>query len=144
MTDLSSAARQDQFLEVIDRDEAERRFHAHLALVPCGNETVPLDEALDRVLADDVLAAVDVPGFDRANVDGFALQAADTFGATRPATKLSLPEKRRLRERSTIPTPRSSPPRSASWGANRSLWGSCGTTKPKFQPAWPKGSAVIS
>lgn len=81
-TDLSIAARQDQFLEVIDRDEAHRRFQAHLQLVPLGCEQVPLDQALDRVIAEDVLAAVDVPGFDRANVDGFAVHAADTFGAT--------------------------------------------------------------
>ncbi|HTI51295.1 MAG TPA: molybdopterin biosynthesis protein [Planctomycetaceae bacterium] len=80
--DPISAARQDQFLDVIDRDEARRRFHAHLRLTPPGNEIVPLDRALERVLADDVLANFDVPGFDRANVDGFALQAVDTFGAT--------------------------------------------------------------
>ena len=33
------------------------------------------------MLGDDVIAEVDVPGFDRSNVDGFAVQAADTFGA---------------------------------------------------------------
>lgn len=76
------AGRQEQFLDVIDCDEARRRFHAHLRLAPLGSEQVPLDAALDRVLADDVIATVDVPGFDRANVDGFAVQAADTFGAS--------------------------------------------------------------
>jgi putative molybdopterin biosynthesis protein len=81
-TDLSIAAQQDQFLDVIDRDEAHRRFHAHLKLAPLGCEPVPLDQALDRVIAEDVIATVDVPGFDRANVDGFAVHAADTFGAT--------------------------------------------------------------
>ena len=35
-----------------------------------------------RVLADDVRAEVDVPGFDRSNMDGFAVRAVDTFGAT--------------------------------------------------------------
>ncbi len=39
------------------------------------------EDALNRVLAEDVLADVDVPGFDRSNVDGFAMQASDTFGA---------------------------------------------------------------
>ena len=33
------------------------------------------------MLAADVTAAVDVPAFDRSNMDGFAVQAADTFGA---------------------------------------------------------------
>jgi putative molybdopterin biosynthesis protein len=73
---------QEQFLNVIDRDEAEARFRAVLDLKPLGAEQIALVDALGRVLADDVLAAVDVPSFDRANVDGFALRAADTFGAT--------------------------------------------------------------
>ena len=72
---------QDQFLEVIDRDEAERRFHAVLDLRPVGVETVPLDRCLGRILAEDVSAPVDVPAFDRSNVDGFAVRAEDTFGA---------------------------------------------------------------
>jgi putative molybdopterin biosynthesis protein len=73
--------RQDQFLDVIDRDEAERRFRAALDLRPLAAETVVLAAALGRTLAADVVAPVDVPGFDRANVDGFAVRAEDTFGA---------------------------------------------------------------
>jgi putative molybdopterin biosynthesis protein len=78
---------QQQFLDVIDRDEAESRFRAALDLQPLGVEQVPLAEALGRVLADDVIARVDVPSFDRSNVDGFALRAADTFGATELAPR---------------------------------------------------------
>jgi putative molybdopterin biosynthesis protein len=73
---------QEQFLEVIDRDEAERRFHAVLDLRPLSAEDVPLAAALGRVLAADVVAPLDVPGFDRSNVDGFAVRAEDTFGAS--------------------------------------------------------------
>ena len=73
--------RQTQFLTVITRDEATERFQRHLKLEPLGHETVPLADALNRVLAADVIADVDVPGFDRSNVDGFAVQASDTFGA---------------------------------------------------------------
>ena len=73
--------RQQQFLEVLDRDDAEARWHAALDLSPLGAESVPLPQALGRVLAEDVRAGVDVPGFDRANLDGFALRAADTYGA---------------------------------------------------------------
>ncbi len=73
---------QDQFLEVIDRDEAERRFRRVVRSTPLGQELVPLAESLGRVLAGDVVAAVDVPSFDRSNFDGFAVRAADTFGAT--------------------------------------------------------------
>lgn len=73
--------RQTQFLTVITRDEATERFRRHLRLEPLGRETVVLASALGRVLSDDVVAEVDVPGFDRSNVDGFALQAADTSAA---------------------------------------------------------------
>lgn len=71
-----------QFLNVIDRDEAERRFRSALKLAPLGAELVSLSDALGRVLACDVEAMVDVPSFDRSNYDGYAVQAADTFGAT--------------------------------------------------------------
>jgi len=45
------------------------------------DETVPLDDARGRVLAERIDAALDVPGFDRASVDGYAVRARDTFGA---------------------------------------------------------------
>ena len=73
---------QSQFLQVLDRDEAERRFRAALDCTPRGSEVVPLDAALGRVLATDVVSPVDVPSFDRSNVDGFAVVAEDTFGAS--------------------------------------------------------------
>jgi putative molybdopterin biosynthesis protein len=73
---------QEQFLQVLDRDEAERRFRAALDLTPRGVERIPLEAALGRVLAADVVSPVDVPSFDRSNVDGFAVVAEDTFGAS--------------------------------------------------------------
>ena len=72
---------QEQFLEVVDRDEAERRFRAAIRCEPLGVESVELRQALGRVLADDVVASVDVPSFDRSNLDGFAVRADDTYGA---------------------------------------------------------------
>jgi putative molybdopterin biosynthesis protein len=85
---VDSGAAQTQFLNVITRDEATARFRERLDLAPLGKESIALAEALNRVLAEDVVAGVDVPGFDRSNVDGFAMQAADTFGAMeeRPRT----------------------------------------------------------
>lgn len=74
--------KQRQFLEVLDRDEAERVWHAALDLARLAVERIPLDAALGRVLGEDVRAPVDVPGFDRANMDGFALRAEDTYGAS--------------------------------------------------------------
>ena len=44
-------------------------------------ETVSLVEANGRVIAERIDAVRDVPGFDRSNVDGYAVRAADTFGA---------------------------------------------------------------
>ncbi|MFV0442498.1 MAG: molybdopterin biosynthesis protein [Planctomycetaceae bacterium] len=77
----AQAARQQQFLQVLTRDEAEQRFRKHLRLQPLGTETVALSRALGRVAARDQTATVDVPGFDRSNVDGFALRSANTIGA---------------------------------------------------------------
>ena len=74
--------KQQQFLEVIERDEAERRWRATLDIAAVPAETVALEDALGRVLAEDVRAEVDVPGFDRSNMDGFAVRAEDTYGAT--------------------------------------------------------------
>ncbi len=74
--------RQGQFLEVLDRDAAEARWREVLDPGPLASETVPLEHALGRVLAEDVRAEVDVPGFDRSNMDGFAVRAEDTYGAT--------------------------------------------------------------
>lgn len=88
------AARQRQFLEVVSAADAHARFRTHLAMAPVGTEVVPLGEALHRVLAEDVAADVDVPNFDRANVDGFAVRAADLSGAReeRPARLRLNPE----------------------------------------------------
>jgi putative molybdopterin biosynthesis protein len=74
--------KQSQFLEVIDRDEAERRWREVIEVLALEPVVVPLAEAHGRVLAEDVRAEVDVPGFDRSNMDGFAVRAADTFGAS--------------------------------------------------------------
>jgi putative molybdopterin biosynthesis protein len=84
---IRRAARQEQFLEVVSAEEAHARFTRHLDLAPLAPESVTLAAALGRVLAHDVTAPIDVPPFDRANVDGFAVRAADTTGATDTAPR---------------------------------------------------------
>ncbi len=79
---IRRAARQEQFLEVVSAEEAAARFARHIELEPLSGETVALAAALGRVLAHDVTAPIDVPPFDRSNVDGFALRAADSAGAS--------------------------------------------------------------
>jgi molybdopterin molybdotransferase len=45
-------------------------------------QTVPLAQALGRVPAHDVVAPAPLPGFARSTVDGYAVRAADTYGAS--------------------------------------------------------------
>ncbi len=73
--------KQRQFLEVVDEAVARRRFEEACAHLEPRLEIAPLEAGLGRVLAGDVVASVDVTPFDRSNVDGFAVRAADTFGA---------------------------------------------------------------
>jgi molybdopterin molybdotransferase len=49
---------------------------------PVGEEIVPLEKAFGRVLSKDVVAPEDLPGFARTSVDGYAIRAKDSFGAT--------------------------------------------------------------
>jgi molybdopterin molybdotransferase len=49
---------------------------------PVETQTVGLDDALGRILAQVVVAEDDIPGFDRATMDGYAMAAASTFGAS--------------------------------------------------------------
>ena len=52
-------------------------------LPPLGrNERVPLIEALGRVTAEPLHAPADLPAFPRSTMDGFAVRAADTYGAS--------------------------------------------------------------
>jgi len=50
-------------------------------------EEIPIGEAHKRVLAEDVMAFHDSPPFDKSAMDGFALIAEDTFGASNSAPK---------------------------------------------------------
>jgi molybdopterin molybdotransferase/putative molybdopterin biosynthesis protein len=79
---VRNAARQEQFLEVISPEQARLRFETAIDFTALPAETVSLADALDRVLAADLAAPTDVPAFDRSGVDGFAVRAADTTGAT--------------------------------------------------------------
>ena len=68
-----------EFRELTDPDVAHE-IVADLDLDPA-TEGVPLADARGRVLAERADADIDVPGFDRASLDGYALRASDTFGA---------------------------------------------------------------
>lgn len=71
------------FMPVLPVREARRIWRAALAgAVPGETVRAGLGQALGLVLASEVVAADDVPGFQRSTVDGYAVRAADTFGAS--------------------------------------------------------------
>ena len=61
---------------------AEEVFDIIEEFEPLGGEFVSLDKALGRTLTADVVAPEDLPGFHRSSMDGYAVRARDTFGAT--------------------------------------------------------------
>ena len=69
------------FRKLLSLDEAKNVLQRHLKPKPLGVEEIPLLEAHNRVLAEDVTATFDVPPFNRSTVDGYAVKAEDTFGA---------------------------------------------------------------
>jgi molybdopterin molybdotransferase len=62
---------------------AEAQQHILAAFSPLEAEVIPLAAALGRVLAEDAVAQDQLPLFDNSAMDGYALRAADTQGATR-------------------------------------------------------------
>jgi len=67
------------FFKVLAPQEALRLL---LAVESVGTELVPTIKARARVLAEDLYSAVDLPHFHRAAMDGYAVKAKDTFGAS--------------------------------------------------------------
>lgn len=55
---------------------------------PLSNEAIKLTGSLGRVLAEDIYASSDIPGFDNSAMDGYAVLAADTQGANRKGFKV--------------------------------------------------------
>lgn len=85
--DMTTPAGQPPFFDVrmrgfrsrTDVSDVLRLLDARTPTLPGG--LVPLFEAAGCVLAEPVIAAVDVPGFRRAAMDGFAVRSVDTVGA---------------------------------------------------------------
>ena len=68
-----------EFFEVTQIDEVlslQKRFQK------VGMEMLPLQDTLSRVLGSDLTAEFDIPGFDRSTMDGYAVKASTTFGAS--------------------------------------------------------------
>jgi molybdopterin molybdotransferase len=79
MPRASHAPRLKPFFRVVSTDDARAAIRRVGAV---GRERVAVSEAAGRVLAEALVAPVDLPHFHRANMDGYAVRAADTFGAS--------------------------------------------------------------
>ena len=90
---------QDQFLTILSREDALARFEAALFPRAIPSETRSLADALGQALAEDIVAPIDVPPFDRSNVDGFAVRSADlaSAGEATPVERRAQRRSHRLR-----------------------------------------------
>lgn len=77
------------YLEDIPLDDARRALREALETIgrwgPLGTETLPLSQANGRVTAEAVWARLSSPNYHASAMDGYALRAADTVGATETA-----------------------------------------------------------
>ena len=69
-------------LDVKTPEEVLRLIKKEFQPVAEGTETVSLDDAVGRVLSENIMAEEYVPDFDRSTVDGYAVRASDTFGCS--------------------------------------------------------------
>ena len=69
-------------------EDALQAFLNNLNLQPTLKTTVRTADPLNRVLAEDITAKTDIPRFDRAAMDGYAVRAEDSFGATQYKPRL--------------------------------------------------------
>jgi molybdopterin molybdotransferase len=70
-----------EFLNLLPPSEALAKLVSHLSFSPALEE-VPTNQALGRVTFSSILAPHPMPSFSRSTVDGYALRAADTYGAS--------------------------------------------------------------
>jgi molybdopterin molybdotransferase len=61
---------------------SEEVFQIIEQFAPLGEETVPLGKTFGRILSRNIISSEDLPGFHRSSMDGYAVRAKDTFGAT--------------------------------------------------------------
>ena len=78
---MSETGKRIIFHELLTPEEALNKIFNTVKIEPLGTEVVSIEESYGRVLAKDVYSRIDVPPFDRATMDGFAVRAEDTFGA---------------------------------------------------------------
>jgi molybdopterin molybdotransferase len=71
-----------EFLTLLPPDDARDRLLSHLSQPITDSESINVPSSLGRVLAEDILAPHPLPDFQRSTVDGYAVRANDTHGAS--------------------------------------------------------------
>lgn len=71
-----------EFLTLLPPDEAREKLFSHLPAPEPASEEIDVPSSLGRVTAEDVTAPHPLPDFRRSTVDGFAVRARDTYGAS--------------------------------------------------------------
>lgn len=71
-----------EFLTLLPPDDARNLLLSHLAKPEIDSELIDVPSALNRILAEDILASHPLPDFQRTTVDGYAVRASDTHGAS--------------------------------------------------------------
>jgi molybdopterin molybdotransferase len=71
-----------EFLTLLPPDEARALLLSHLSQAIPDSELIDVPSSLDRILAEDIVAPHPLPEFQRSTVDGYAVRAADTHGAS--------------------------------------------------------------
>ncbi len=69
------------FRKLMTFEEAKKTIEEYFKPAFLGEEEAVLLEAYNRVLSQDIVSALDIPGFNRSTMDGYAVKAQDTVGA---------------------------------------------------------------
>lgn len=67
-----------KLLKVDTPDAARKKLIEHISEKQLKKEKIPLEKALGRVLAEDIISAENIPSFNRSTVDGYAVNSSDT------------------------------------------------------------------
>ena len=70
------------FRKLLSFDDAKQLLEQSFSAKPVGDEQVSITKAHERVLAEDIVAPLNIPPFSRSTVDGYAVKAADTFSSS--------------------------------------------------------------
>jgi molybdopterin molybdotransferase len=79
VSDNFSRVNMKEFFKVLELSEVLARRGE---FAPAGTENVELMESFGRILAEEIVSDVDIPDFNRSTMDGYAVRAASTFGAS--------------------------------------------------------------